>query len=310
MTGLRRSALRGLLLVPIVVLGSALLLAGPAAAQDDDGDADQQIVLWGELIVPAGETVEYAGIVNGPATIDGTVEESLLVVNGDVEISGTVRGDVVVIVGSVLVRSGAEIGGDLASRETPTIEDGATVGGEVRELSTRFDVDLGLTGHIVWWVAYSGSTLFLGLLLLLLVPRLDDASVVAMRDRLGAVIGFGVAAFFLLPVVAGLLLVTIVGIPAGLFLLLALAFVYTIGYVVGMHALGRLVVKPPTSRFGAFLAGWAALRLVAFVPIVGGVVWLLVAIAGLGVVFVAARRRPVAPLPPGVVPPPPEPATV
>jgi len=309
MAGFTGSTLRRFALVSMVLLALGVLFAGTASAQERD-DTDHQVVLSGDLIVPAGETVENAAIFNGPATIDGTVTETLFVLNGDVEISGTVRRDVIVVNGSVLVRSGAEIGGDIVSRETPEIEDGATVDGDLRGLASRFDVDLGFAGRFIWWIGYSASSLLLGLLVLLLVPRLDEASVFAMRDSLGAVIGLGAAAFFLLPVIAVLFLVTVVGIPLGLFLLLALALVYTIGYVVGAHAIGRLVVKPPASRFGAFLLGWAVLRLVGLVPVLGGLTWLLVAIAGLGVLFVAARRRPAATVPSGVVPPPPpEPAT-
>jgi hypothetical protein len=40
-----------------------------------------------------------------------------------------VRDDVVVFNGRVLIRSGAEISGDVSSRQSPQIEDGATVRG-------------------------------------------------------------------------------------------------------------------------------------------------------------------------------------
>jgi hypothetical protein len=106
--------------------------------------------------------------------------------------------------------------------------------------------------------------------------------------------------FVLLPIVAGLLLGTIVGIPLGLSLLLALALVYSIGYVVCALALGRIFVKEPTSRYIAFLAGWGALRVIALVPILGGIAWTVATVLGLGMLWVAARgassdTRPVAP---------------
>jgi hypothetical protein len=66
----------------------------------------------------------------------------------------------------------------------------------------------------------------------------------------------GLLVFVVLPIVAVLLFVTIVGIPLGLFLLLALALVYSIGYVVSALALGRHVVKEDSSRYLAFLVGW------------------------------------------------------
>jgi hypothetical protein len=295
-------------IVLVVVLGATAvaLVPGSAWARDDDGlDRDDQIVLNGRLVVPEGETVRTAVILNGPARIDGTVRETLFVFNGQVDIGGSVGEDVVVLNGDVVVRSGAHVGGDIVSQTDPTIEEDATVDGNLQSVATRFDLEgFGLASRFTWWVGYSASTLFLGLLLLLLFRGLDAALATTWRERAGGAIGAGAAMFFLLPIVAVVLLVTIVGIPLGIFLLLALALVYTVGYVAGAHALGRLLVKPPASRFLAFLAGWAILRVIGLVPVLGGFVWLIASLIGLGLLTIAARRTPseMAPAPP---PPPP-----
>ena len=231
--------------------------------------------------MPAGETAKTAVVFNGDVLIDGTVSETLVVFNGRTEITGTIGEDVVVFNGSVL-RSGARVGGDVVSRQTPQIEDGATVDGSIDDLQKRWDYwDITFVGRLGWWLAYTVSTLVLGLVLLMLARGLDPASIRALRDRLGATIGFGLLWFVLLPIVAVLLLVTIVGIPLGLFLLFGLGLVYSIGYVVGGLALGRLVVKEPTSRYLAFLAGWA-LRVLALVPFLGGIAWPWGRCSGLG----------------------------
>jgi hypothetical protein len=285
-----------------VVVGGALLwvvaLGGYASAQgsgDAPGD-DDQIVLHGQLLVPEGETVGAAVIFDGPAIVEGTVSDALVVFNGNVEISGLVRDDVVVFNGDVVVRSGAEIGGNLVSQGEVSVDEGATIAGEQRSLSTDVDMaDVGLASRFAWWLAYSLSTLALGLMLLAFAPKLDDAIWYVAQGRKGPSIVVGLAFFFLLPVVAVMLLATIVGIPLGLFLLLALALLYTVGYVAGAHALGRMVVKPPKSRYVAFLAGWAIVRALALVPFVGGLVWTITAIIGLGVLAVAARQRSQAP---------------
>lgn len=270
------------------------VFAGPAAAQTNGSapDDDDQIVLHGRLQVAEGETAGTAVIFDGPALIEGTVRESLVVFNGSVEISGEVRKDVVVFNGDVVVRSGATIGGNLVTQSEPNVESGATVAGEQRSVSTEIDLaDVGLASRFAWWVAYSLSTLALGLILLALAPRLDDAIVRVARDRRGAAIAAGVAAFFLLPIMAVVLLATVVGIPLGLFLMLALALLYTVGYAAGAHAIGRMLVKPPASRYVGFLAGLGIVRLLALVPVVGGIVWTVTTIAGLGVLLVAARRE-------------------
>ena len=101
------------------------------------------------------------------------------------------------------------------------------------------------------------------------------------------------------------MLVIVIALPLGLFMLLALALLYSIGYVAGAHAIGRLVVKAPTSRFLAFLAGWAILRAIGLVPAVGGLVWVLASIFGLGVLWVASRRTTAKPPQPIAAPPAP-----
>lgn len=286
--------------------------ATAALAQDDDGGpgASDEVVLTGRLRVPEGETVATAVIFNGPVLIEGTVTETLVVFNGPTVISGTVGGDVVVFNGRVAIRAGAHVGGDVFTRAVPQVEAGATVDGDLKGVAKRFDFeDLGFAGRIAWWIGYTVSTLILGLLLLALAPRLDGAIAGAVERRFGASIGLGAATFFLLPIAAILLIAVIVAIPLGLFLLLAYALLYTIGYVAGAHAVGRLLVKPPTSRFVGFLAGWGILRLLALIPVAGGLIWLLASMLGLGLLVVASRGGPRVDSP-AVVPPPPAPATV
>lgn len=276
--------------VAAILCFSFAMIAPAAVAQDDESDTDDQVVLTGRLVVPEGETVQTAVIFNGKVLIDGTVAETLVVFNGRTEITGTVDEDVIVFNGDVVLRSGSRVGGDVVSRQAPQIEDGATVEGSVDDLETRWNFyDITFVGRFAWWLAYSVSTLVLGLVLLLLAPRLDSASVRALRDRLGATIGFGLLVVVLLPIIAVLLFVTIVGIPLGLFLLLALALVYSIGYVVGALALGRLGVKENTSRYLAFLTVWGVLRLIALIPFVGGLAWLVATVLGLGTLWVAGR---------------------
>jgi hypothetical protein len=297
--------IRQLVRVSLAAFAVVLILAVPASAQGSTTDVAprDQIVLSGQLIVPQGETVDTALIFHGPATIDGTVTGSVVVFDGRTDISGHVEGDVVVFNGAVTVRSGAQIGGDLVTTDTPTVQPGATITGQRQRVARRFDAgDIGFASRIAWWIGYSVSTLLLGLLLMLIAPALDGAIVRAFRERTGASIGLGAAIFFLLPLAAVLFLVVVVAIPLGLFLLLALALLYTVGYAAGAHAIGRMIVKQPTSRFLAFLVGWGIVRVLGLIPFLGGAVWTLVSIFGLGVLWVASRGAPAeastAPTPP------------
>lgn len=289
---MRNRIVRGTVIAIFASLGAAMLAAAPAGAQprSDGTAAGDQVVLHGSLVVPEGETVGAAVIFDGPATVDGTVTKSLVVFNGDVEISGTVRNDVVVFNGHVVLHPGARVQGNLVTRQAATIEPGATVDGSEQRVATKFDFgDLGLASRYAWWLAYSVSTLILGLLLLVFAPGLDLALARAARERMGASVGFGALCFFLLPVVAVLLLVTLVGLPLGLFLLLGLGLVYTVGYVVAAHAIGRLVLRRSPSRYVVFLAGWGIVRAIGLIPFLGGTVWVIAAALGLGISLMASR---------------------
>jgi hypothetical protein len=303
---------RSSLLIPGVIIVLSVLTMAPASAQAEGpaGEDDSQIVLTGRLLVAADETVDTALIFDGPALVEGTVLESLLVFNGDTEITGTVEEDVFVFNGDVVVRSSAVIGGDLITQGTPQVEEGATIRGEQKGVATEIDFEaVGFGGRVLWWVAYSVSVLILGLLLLLFAPQLFPRVRDAVRDRLGSSIGWGAGLFFLLPIGAVILLVTVVGFPLGIFTLLALALIYTLGYVIATLAVGAMVMRTSPSRFVVFLVGWVILRALALIPVVGGVVWFLASVWGLGLLAVAIRYRaetsvaPVGPTPP--VPPAP-----
>jgi hypothetical protein len=313
MASRRRARRWGWVLASFGACVLSLLTALPASAQNGRPgfDENDQIVLTGGLVIASDGTVDTAAILNGPALIEGTVRESVFVLNGDVEISGTVNEDVVVFNGDVVIRSSAEIGGDLVTQRTPQIEEGATIRGSTSDIATRFDdVDLvGAAGRFAWWLGYSVSVLILGLLLLVFAPTLDEAVRAAARLRLGSSIGWGVALFLLLPIVSVLLLVTVVGLPLGLFVLLGLALIYTLGYTMAPIAVGSLVMKSSPSRFVVFLVGWAILRVLALIPVVGGLLWLVASAWGLGLLAVAIRsgRTAVPMTAPAVPPAPPTP---
>ena len=91
-----------------------------------------------------------------------------------------------------------------------------------------------------------------------------------MRDRLGATVAWGVGIAIGVPVLAVLALVTLVGIPFGVALLLAAIPVLVVAYVTSAWIVGRRVLSNrSTSPWAALLAGWGILRLLALIPVVG-----------------------------------------
>jgi cytoskeletal protein CcmA (bactofilin family) len=282
--GVRRSMVVGLLTVLV------LALAPPAWAQDAQG-REAFVVLSGRADVPQGQQVGDLVVFHGSSTVDGTVDGSLTAFDAPVTISGRVNGDVVVFNGRVELRSGANVTGDVVSRDAPVVASGATIGGERRRVQTNVNwKGFGWAGRLAWWLAVSVSTLVVGLVLLWLVGRGAAWILEAGRTRVGPAIGWGLLLFFGLPILAVIALVTVVGIPLGLGLLAALALIYALGYSAAAWILGRSIVRSPTAWVVAFLVGWAILRVVALVPILGGLVWFVAVVFGLGALLVAIWR--------------------
>ncbi|MFL5736822.1 MAG: hypothetical protein ACJ76P_05740 [Actinomycetota bacterium] len=295
--------MRRIALLALIAVAAVPALAGSAAASTGDG-IGSRVVLLGGLDVPEGKTVEDVFVLRGPVTIDGTATGNVLSVDGHVTVSGHIEGNLIAVNGPVELKDGAEVDGDVSSRLTPTIAPGATVKGAVKGVNVDFQFGNVFAARFVFWLAASISLLVLGLLLLAFVPRAAAATVETMRESTGAAIGFGFVVFIGLPVVAVLALVTLVGIPLGLGILLALVPLYSVGYVTTVWLLGRRIVRAPASPYLAFLVGWAILRVLALVPALGGILWFLASVFGLGVLAVTARRagRPAVPPPPSSEP--------
>ena len=306
------------LLVVLAAACTVLLPAGPLAAQTTDTLSERPsfVVFAGKLDVAVDEVYQDAVIFDGDVTVDGSVVENVVAFNGDVTVSGSVGESVLALNGRVTLATGASVGGDVISSDPADVAEGATVGGQVTSegLPTDFDFDGYLAvSRVAIWFATSVSSLVLGLLLLLFAPRAGDSVAATAARRFGRSIGIGFAVFFGLPIAAGIAVPTLIGIPLGVGILLGLALLFWIGYVAAALAIGRRLIGPPTSRLLAFLAGWAILRVVAFVPGIGGLAWFLATVFGLGALAVAARdtgreaRAGVATDGPIPVPPPPPP---
>ena len=275
------------LLVVVLALGAG---APGAGAQSDEADEpDTIVVVTGRVEVREGETVDTVVIADGPVVVDGTVRDALVALNGDVVVSGTVEEDVVAIDGRVTVADGGVIEGDVFSRHRPVVQGDGRLDGTWERWDLRsWRGAASVIGWLAVWLAFTVSTLLLGLLLGLLAPRAVRAVDTAAHP-IGPVILWGLVLLIGLPVVAVLATVTLVGLPLGIALLFALGLIYGIGYTAGAWVLGRRVASR-AAPVVAFLAGWGILRLVALVPILGGLVGLAAVVVGLGAVVVAGHR--------------------
>jgi hypothetical protein len=275
------------LLVGLVAL-LTLLPAGAAVAADDP--PDDRIVLSGSVLVDRGETVPGdVVVVDGDIVIRGTVEGDVIAVAGDVTIRGRIGGNVVAGSGLATLGRRARVSGDLVYFDKePVIAPGAKVAGDTTK------VDGGELGDVLGalaigiWVAFSVSLFLFGLILLLLAPKAAEAVARTARNRWGLAIGVGIGAFILLPIVAGLICLTVIGLPLGVLLFITLIPLYAMAYVSSAFALGRLILK--NAGILAFVVGMVILSLLTLVPFLGALVGTLALIFGLGLLLTTLIR--------------------
>jgi cytoskeletal protein CcmA (bactofilin family) len=312
----------------VMALGVVSVFAGPAGAQTvgDFRDRDRRIAV-GTVVVNEGEDIDGPiASLDGDSIVRGTGRDGVLVIDGDARIassgriigdvvvidgdafiSGRVNGDITVWQGRAVIREGATVRGDVRSTDKPTVERGAEVTGEVKEADLPGTISfLGVRVLGFFWLAVTVSTGVLGLLFVLLMPRAAQKTARVARESTGKSVGVGLLVMIGLPIVAVIALITIVGIPFGLGLLGALGLIHAIAYVVGALWLGRFMVKEPKSAIGAFFAGWAILRVIALIPGVGVLGWIVAVVIGGGAITIAlfrSGRGPLEPPPERTVPP-------
>jgi len=302
---------RYVLVACALIAGAVLAFASPAEAgrSRPSSEDDRRITITGDITVSEDEVVDGPVVsFDGDVVVDGTVDGGVFVGNGDAEINGRVTGRVFVAHGDVLVtgrvgddvtaadgrvtvRSGARVLGDVVSRQQADVAAG-TVQGDVKKLNLRNLFTSFLIVFLIGlWIAVTVSVAILGLVFLLLFPRAADATVDAGR-RFWPSVGWGAIVGIAGPILAVLVLFTVVGLPLGLGMLSGLNVLAPLGYVAASLVFGRLMVKGTSTgaRIGAFFAGFGILRGVALIPGIGFIVWFLVSIYGIGALTIAAWR--------------------
>lgn len=304
-TGFRRFAVVAAAVAALLVISDAPAGAAERARGDDD-----RVTISGPVVVGAQQRVDgavvsfdgsvrIAGVVDGDVFVgrgsvtvlrNGLVTGTVTVGSGNARIVGRVGDDVTVLRGRAILASTAAVDGDVRSSRRPDVAPGAAVAGNVE--TTNFSAWFTAAGWallFLWWLAVTITLLVVGLLFVLLLPRAAQTVTSTGRGTVGLNILWAVLLAIALPIVAGVLAVTIVGIPLALAVMLSLVLAFPMGYVVSSLVLGRLIARNVHPAV-AFLIGFGILRVVALIPGLGGLVGFLAAAYGLGVIGVAAWR--------------------
>lgn len=286
-------------LIPLLAAMTLLAgLAGTALAADDALAHTGRVVFvtGGDLEIGAGEQADAVIVVGGTVRVDGTVN-ALVVVDGTATVRGATLETLAVINGSAELAAGTTVLGDIHQLgSTITRADGVEISGSIRDLSgdvAAFGLFIGAAA-IVLWIGFGLATLLVGLLTAGLAARQVRTATALISRETGMVILVGLLAIIGPPIVAVLLMVTVIGIPAGIGLLVVLwPAVAFIGYIVAAIWLGEWLLgrrSPDAAPAGRPYAAATLGLIVGFVVGLVPFVTAILSILGLGAVVLASWR--------------------
>jgi cytoskeletal protein CcmA (bactofilin family) len=273
-------------------VGNDLWAAGETVAVHSDVSnnamlAGRNVHLGSEALV--GHDARLAG---NTVTAEGRVERNLRIGADIARIGGTVGGDVRANAREVTILPNAVINGDLIVRasEPPTISQGARILGD-----TRYE-ELEHNRWLSWpmiWIGSLLALLVLGFAALALSSTWPARVSATMRTRPSgsALTGLGVLIFT--PMVAGVLAVTLIGIPLAIVLMalyvaaLLLSSVM-VSYRVGTWLLERMN-RPRASSWVRMALGVFVVSLAMSLPFAGWLLVVAVLIAGTGALVLERR---------------------
>jgi hypothetical protein len=273
------------LILIVVVLG--LLPAAVAAQGPGDEDSDDVLIrIDGAIHVRAGETAQSVVVISDNALIEGTVEY-LVVIDGDATITGTVENQVYIVNGTVTLKDGARVGEEVLLYNADAVEEaGATVVGGVHEEWGGFNVTRG-----VWfgfWLSMTVTVVGAGLLFAAFGGGQLRGAAGIMTGEVGPTVLTALIVWIAIPIVAVLAMVTLVGIPFGIgVLVFLLPATWFLGYLVAGTAVGALIVKAKTAGgaehpYLPVLVGLLVFQVIALVPFIGGTIAFFAGLVGAG----------------------------
>ncbi|HET9488624.1 MAG TPA: polymer-forming cytoskeletal protein [Methylomirabilota bacterium] len=298
----------------IAVAGGSVNLT--ARVGDDVRAAGGSLIVGGEVgrdLVAVGGTVTLAPesrvggrawLAGGDVTVAGQLARGLRVAAGSVRLAGAVDGDVEITAGTIEILPTARIRGNLTytSPDAAEIDPGAQIQGRVTHRRLEAAARAEQAGRAFFGVArvvlLVGLILF-AVVLLLLVPGFMVSAGWRIRTHFWKSLGLGLLIFVVMPLVAVLVIATIIGLPLGLTLAALYPVLLIVGYLTTAVFVGELGARL-SARGSELTTGrrvlWLVVALIVLglastVPIVGWMLAWLAVVIGLGAATQEVFRR-------------------
>ncbi|MDO8667475.1 MAG: polymer-forming cytoskeletal protein [bacterium] len=198
------------------------------------------------------------------------------------------------------VGGAAQINGNLnyTAEKNATIESGAIIKGQTTHNLPIISAKKSNFINLSWWwgnLFAVFSALIVGLVLISFWREPIIKITALMLSRVNASLGWGVLALLLTPIMAIILLITIIGIPLSLILTAAwLIAIYLskilVGILVGRGVLNNLLPNRKDSLILAMVIGIVIIYLIFSLPFIGPIISLFAILWGLGGIMLALKK--------------------
>ncbi|MBU2219671.1 polymer-forming cytoskeletal protein [Patescibacteria group bacterium] len=289
-------------------VGGSLRLAGNSINLNGRV-ARNGIIIGATIVTAASSSVGWDLLILGNSfELMGDVGRDLYGSAAKVNVAGQIGKNIDINFGSknnndkpLTIAGTAKIDGQVKykSDKDADIDSGAVIKGEViHNFPTVIAKKSNFTSLPWWWGKLISlfSALVIGLVLISFwrekIMKITDL----MLTKIGSSLGWGILALLLTPIIAIILLITIIGMPLA-FILLALWLIalYTskilVGILVGKSLLNNYWPKKKDSLILAMIIGIIIAHLIFSLPIIGRFVYLLAMLWGLGGILMAFKKQ-------------------
>jgi len=298
-----------------------------------DKTVDSDLMISGKQIKISSNVNGDAYVAGSQVEINGVINGNLIVVGGEVTISGKVSKNLIMAGGQVIVKDTAEIGGyvlaggrkiDLSGKfmgpvklgaETLFVGQKAVINGNL-EADVSFS-DISSDAKIVGekniriyetkkvesqtnkWKSfgYVGEVFsFLSkLLILLILVKLFGTKIkqINLQDSFWSAIGSGLLVLIVTPILALLLMITIIAFPLSVIILAAYFVGLYLSTILSSILIGNYFSKIAKLKANNYVQGFVGLLLISLVeliPFIGGLTKLLILLLGVGIIFKSLKK--------------------
>ena len=287
-------------------VGQDLYAAGASVAVSSQVAGNARIAGAQVTISQRGGIVGKATVAAASLKLAGRVGRYLAVYAESVRIEGEVGGDLRIVARVIEIGPEAKIGGKLIyhSPQLAKIDATAVIAGGVTHVQTDWSSgQLGSLARVATWVALVLlvlSLLVVGAIMILAFPEFSARAAHTARSDPWKSLALGFSLLLCLPVAAILFMITVIGAPLGVAVLLFYPVMLLLGFITGALSLGdraaawvarrRAVAVKPAWRYAALTVALLALLLVCKIPLLGCVVAFVVLLFGLGAFWICAYR--------------------